>query len=218
MNDQDQNKKLTNISPLPRLALNRPITSLMALLALLVVGFIAYTQMSVDLFPSGFEPPFLGVWVPYPNANPEEVEEFIARPVEEVVRTINGVRTISTHSFTDGCWAFIRFNQDTDMDLAYSQLRDRMDRVKPELPDDIERVYLRKWSNDDEPIMWVAMIPNEPLSDPYFFTEQAVKKPLERIDGVANVEIWGADEKSVRILINQDAIKSYKINLYTVIE
>ncbi len=213
---QDHGKR--RYSLLPSIALNRPITSLMTLLALLVIGFIAYSQISVDLFPAGFERPFLGVWVPYPNANPEEVEEFIARPIEEVVRTVKGVRTVSTNSFTNGCWAFIRFNQDTDMDLAYSQLRDRMDRVKPELPDDVERIYLRKWSDEDTPIMWVALIPNQPLKDPYYFTEQRVKKPLERIDGVANVEIWGADEKSIQILINQDAIRTYKINLYNVIE
>lgn len=216
-----QNKDREASAPtalLPRLALNRPITVLMTLLALLVVGFIAYTQISVELMPAGFSPPFLGVWTPYPNANPEEVEQFIARPIEESVRTIEGVQTVETNSFTNGCWAFIRFNQGTDMDLAYSQLRDRMDRVKPELPDDVERLYIRKWSNDDEPIMWIALIPEEPIEDPYYFTEQLIKKPLEQIDGVANIDIWGADEKSIQIYINQDAVKSYKINLYQVIE
>ncbi len=203
---------------LPRLALTRPVTVVMTLLALMVVGFIAYNKIPVELMPAGFTPPFLGVWVPYPNANPEEVEQFIAQPLEEVVRTIKGVKSVETNSFTDGCWAFVRFVQGTDMDLAYSQLRDRLDRVKADLPEDVERIYIRKWSNDDEPIMWVALIPQKPLDDPYYFTEQLIKKPLERIDGVANVEISGADKKSILIEIKQDAIKGYKINLYNVIE
>ncbi|MCD6376480.1 MAG: efflux RND transporter permease subunit [Caldisericaceae bacterium] len=211
-------KNKEKIGLLPYLALHRPVTVVMTLLALLVVGFIAYTQIPVELMPAGFTPPFLGVWVPYPNANPEEVEQFIARPLEENIRTIKGVKSVETNSFTNGCWAFVRFVQGTDMDLAYSQLRDRMDRVKAELPEDVERIFIRKWSNDDEPIMWVAMIPEKPLEDPYYFTEQLIKKPLERIDGVANVEIWGAEEKSILIYINQDAVKSYKINLYNVIE
>ena len=206
------------ITPLPSLALNRPITVLMTLLAMLVVGFLAYSQISIDLLPAGNTRPFLGVWVPYPNANPEEVEQFIARPIEEVVRTIKGVETVSTRSFTNGTWAFIRFNQGTAMDVAYSQLRDRMERVKIDLPDDVERIFIRKWSDDDSPVMWLALIPSEPVEDPYYLTEQLVKRPLERIDGVANVEIWGADEKSIQILVNQDAVKSYKINLYDVIE
>ena len=210
----------TNQKPglFPRFALNRPITVLMSLLALLVVGFIANQQIAVELMPAGFSPPFLGVWTPYPNSNPREVEEQIAKPIEEQVRTISGVEMVRTSSSSNGCWTFIRFVQDTDMDVAYSTLRDRMDRVKSELPDDIERLYVRKWSNDDDPILWVALIQKGEYDDPFYMVEQFIKKPLERIDGVANVEIWGAEEKEIQILINQDLVKSYKINLYDVIQ
>lgn len=216
--DGPEERQEKKISFMPWLALFRPVTVMMSLLALIVVGYIAYTQISVDLMPAGFTPPFLGVWAPYPNANPEEVEQFIARPIEEVVRTIKGVQTVQTSSFTNGCWTFVHFTQGTDMDIAYSQLRDRMDRVKADLPDDVERLYLRKWSNDDQPILWVAMIPEKPIDDPFYFAEQFIKRPLERIDGVANVEITGADEKSIQIYIRQDAVKSYKINLYDIIQ
>ncbi|MFQ5823279.1 MAG: efflux RND transporter permease subunit [bacterium] len=205
-------------SLLPRFSLNRPVTVIMSLVALLVVGYIAFTQISVELMPAGFTPPFLGVWTPYPNSNPQEVEEQIAKPIEEQIQTISGVRRIETNSGNEGCWAFIEFAQGTDMDLAYAQLRDRMDRVKAELPDDIERLYLRKWSNEDNPIMWIALIQTRPHDDPYLLVEQHLQKPLERIDGVAKVEIWGAEEKSVLLQINQDLVKSYKINLYEVIQ
>ncbi len=203
---------------LSRFSLNRPITVLMTLLALLVVGYIAYNQIAVELMPAGFTPPFLGVWTPYPNANPEEVEQLIARPIEEMINTIKGVQRVSTRSRSNGCWTWIEFTQNTDMDVAYAQLRDRMERVKPELPDDVERFYLRKWSNDDEPILWIAMSYEGYLDDPYLLVENLIKKPLERIDGVANVEIWGADEKSIQIEVNQDAVKAYKINFYEVIQ
>ncbi|MBD3289548.1 hypothetical protein GF337_12155, partial [candidate division KSB1 bacterium] len=205
-------------SLLPRLSLNRPVTVIMSLLALLVVGYIAFTQISVELFPAGFSPPFLGVWTPYPNSNPQEVEEQIAKPIEEQVRTISGVRRVETSSSSNGCWTFIEFAQRTDMDLAYAQLRDRMDRVKSELPEDVERLYLRKWSDDDDPVLWITLIEEYPHPDKYLLMEQHVKKPLERVDGVAQVEIWGADEKEIMIQINQDLVKAYKINLYEVIQ
>ena len=205
-------------SLLPRLSLNRPITVLMSLFALIVVGYIAFTKISVELFPSGFTPPFLGVWTPYPNSNPQEVEEQIAKPIEEQVRTISGVRRVNTNSQENGCWTFIEFAQGTDMDVAYAQLRDRMDRVRSEIPEEIDRIYLRKWTDDDDPILWIALAEEIPLKDPYLLVEQHIEKPLERIDGVAKVEIWGADEKSILIYINQDLVKSYKINLYDVIQ
>ncbi|MFQ5675730.1 MAG: efflux RND transporter permease subunit, partial [bacterium] len=203
---------------LPKLAINRPVTVIMTLLALLVVGFIAFSQISVDLMPSGFVPPFLGVWVPYPNSNPQEVEEQIAKPVEEQIQTISGIRRVTSSSSSSGCWTFIQFTQGSDMDLAYAQLRDRMERVKAELPEDIERIYPQKFSNDDNPIMWIALIEKKPHKDPYLLVEQHLQKPLERTDGVAKVEIWGAIEKSVLLQINQELVKSYKINLYEVIE
>ena len=168
--------------------------------------------------PAGFTPPFLGVWAPYPNSNPQEVEEQIAKPIEEQIQTISGVRRIVTNSSSNGCWTWIEFAQGTDMDMAYGQLRDRMDRVKADLPEDFERLYLRKWSNEDEPIMWIALVEMVPYDDPYQSVEQHLQKPLERIDGVAKVEIWGAEEKSILLYINQDFVKSYKINLYEVIQ
>ena len=208
----------TKHSLLPRLSVNRPITVIMSLLAVMVVGYIAFTQISVDLMPAGFTPPFLGVWTPYANSNPQEVEEQIAQPIEAQIQTISGVRRVTSNSSSNGCWTFVQFVQGTDMDLAYAQLRDRMDRVKADLPDDIERLFVRKWSNDDDPIMWIALVQKEPIEDPYLVVEQNLQKPLERIDGIAKVEIDGAYEKSVLLQINQDLVRSYKINLYEVIQ
>ncbi len=205
-------------SLLPNFALNRPVTVIMTLMALFVVGYIAFTHIAVELMPAGFTPPFLGVWTPYPNSNPKEVEEQIAKYIEEQVQTISGVRRIETNSSGNGCWTFIEFAQESDMDVAYAQLRDRMDRVKSEIPDDIERIFVRKWSNDDDPVMWIALSQIKQYDDPFLMVEQHIKKRLERIDGVANVEIWGAEEKEIQILINQDLVRSYKINLYEVIQ
>ncbi|MFQ5751510.1 MAG: efflux RND transporter permease subunit, partial [bacterium] len=208
----------TKNSLLARFSVNRPVTVIMSLVALLVIGYIAFTQISVDLMPAGFTPPFLGVWTPYPNSNPQEVEEQIAKPIEDQIQTISGVRRVTSNSSGTGCWTFIEFAQGTDMDLAYAQLRDRMDRVKAEIPEDIERLYLRKWSNDDSPILWYALVETELHEDPYLLVEQHLQKPLERIDGVAKVDIWGAEEKSILLQINQDLVKSYKVNLYEVIQ
>jgi len=205
-------------SLLPKFSINRPVTVIMTLLALLVVGYISFTQISVDLFPKGFVVPFLGVWAPYPNSNPQEVEEQVAKPIEEQIQTISGVRRVTSNSSSNGCWIFIQFAQGTDMDLAYAQLRDRMDRVKAELPEDIERVFAQKFSNDDDPVIWAVLVEKEPQEDSFLLIEQHLQKPLERIDGVAKVELWGADEKSVLLHINQDMVKSYKINLYEVIQ
>ncbi len=206
-----------NPSLLPNLAVKRPITIIVTLLAIIVVGFIAYQKIPIELLPSGFNPPYLGVWTPYPNANPQEVEEQIARPMEEQLRTIPGVTRINTHSNATGCWSWLEFNPKTNMDVAYDQLRDRMERARAVFPTDFDRYYLRRFGRNDTPIIFMSFTFPPEVEDPYFVVDHYIKRIIERIDGVGNVEIWGADEKSIQILIDQDKVKAFRLNMYEVI-
>ncbi len=204
-------------SLLPNLSVKRPITIIVTLLAIIVVGGIAYMQIPIELLPSGFSPPFLGVWTPYQNSNPREVEQQIARPIEEQVRTISGVTNVSTYSSANGCWTWLEFSGDTDMDVAYDQLRDRMERARAFLPDDVERYFLRRFGRNDTPIIFLAISFPEHVDDPYYIAEHYLKRPIERLDGVANIEIWGADEKSIQILIDNDKVKAHNLNIFELI-
>jgi len=213
------NVKLTKTALLPRLSVSRPVTVVMIFVAMVVLGITTYALIPLKLFPSGFTPPFLGVWINYPNSNPSETEEKIARPVEEIVQTIRGVESVETWSQNGGVWTWIEFDQDTDMDLAYSSLRDRMERVKAELPDDVDRVFLRKFSDEDDPIVFFSVTLNgSGVDDPYYMAEKYIKRPLERIDGVAYVEIWGTYEKMIQVEIDHDRVNALNVDLYPVIQ
>ena len=160
---------------LPRLGVQRPVTTIVTFFAVIVVGMIAYQQIPIELLPSGFNPPFMGVWIPYRNANPREVEEQIARPVEEQVRTISGIKKVASYSGSDGCRVWLEFNQGTDMDFAYQQLRDRMERARTVLPEDLERYYLRKFGRNDPPVIFLSISLPEDVADPYFVVEHYIK-------------------------------------------
>lgn len=203
---------------LPNLSVTRPITILVSLMAILVVGGLAYVQIPLELVPEGFTRPFLGVWVPYQNANPREVEEQIARPVEEQVRTISGVTSVQSYSQNSGCWIWLEFSGKTDMEVAYDQLRDRMERARAMLPDDIDRYFLRKFGKSNVPIGFLSIAFPDDIEDPYHIVDYVVKRPLERLDGVATVEIWGAQEKSIQIMIDQDKVKAHGVDMYAVIQ
>ena len=154
---------------LPRWSVTRPVTVVMTFIALLVVGTIAYTHIPIELFPGGLDWPWMGVWVPYHNTNPWEVEDRITKPVEEILHTVRGIKKMRSRSHSWGCWTSIEFHQDTDMDLAYYEVRDRLDRVMPQLPDDVERTYIRKWSDEDDPIVWAAIALGPNIDDQYHF-------------------------------------------------
>ena len=79
---------------LPKFSLNKPVTVSMILIAVLVIGFVAYTRIKLDLFPSGFSPPFLGVFIPYSDSNPKEVEEQIVKPMEGELKTVKNLKRL----------------------------------------------------------------------------------------------------------------------------
>lgn len=205
--------KKTRSSALPRLSVRRPVTVLMLYTALLVLGVISYDRLAVDLMPAGFSPPFLGVWIPYANSTPGEVEQTIARPVEGMLGTLPGIRTISSNSSASGCWVFLRFHQSTEMDAAYADVRDRMDRVMPELPDDIERTWVNKFGDDDQPVLWAGLEINRTFDDPYTLLDETVVRELLRIDGVANVELFGVPQRSIQVMLDQERVKAHGIDL-----
>ncbi len=198
---------------LPKFSINRPVTVTMVLLAVLVVGFIAYHRIKMDLFPSGLNPPFMGVWVPYRDANPREIEEQIVKPMEGELKTVKNLRRLFSNSSTEGSWFWLEFSQGTNMDLAYGQVADRVERARPLLPDDQEHVYIHRFRETDEPIIYMGISYDETVEDPYYASDKFIKQAIEGIKGVANVELFGMREKYVQIVVDTDMVKAYRINL-----
>lgn len=204
-------------SILPRLSVRRPVTVIVIFVALLVVGYIAYTRVPMELLPGGFDPPFVVVIVPYPNATPQEIEEQITRPIEEIIGTVRNVRSIRSRITNDSTRVFVQFNQGTDMDLAYAEMRDRMERVKNDIPSDVERVFLFKADTGAQILMAVVLEVKREVPDLRHLIERNLVQKLQRIEGVANVEFGGVDEKSFRIDLKIDKISAHKINIYDLI-
>ena len=201
---------------LPRLSVDRPVTIVMMLLALLVVGSIAYVRIPLGLLPSGLEGRWLHVWIPYANATATEVEEKIARPLEEAFATLSGSDRVHTSSRRDGCTANLQFLAQTDMQEAYAQVRDRLDRLMPELPDDVDRVWVQRWNMDDHPIMWMGAYLHREKEDPYFVLDTYVRPALQRIDGVGTVELHGGTAQQIHVELDQDEVRSHRVSAYEI--
>ena len=201
---------------LPRLSVDRPVSVIMAVIATLVVGYVAYSRIPLALFPSGMTGDRLNIWVSYPNASPEEVEEKLTRPIEEAIATVPRVAKVRTSATRGGSWASIEFKPRTDMHEAYAALRDRMDRLMPELPDEVERIDVRKWDQDDWPVMWMGAYLEGDFIDPYEVLDVHVRPELQRVEGVGTVEVWGEAGKQVRIELDQARLRAHGIQPYQI--
>mgnify|MGYP001067818661 CR=1 FL=1 len=201
---------------LPRLSVNRPVTVIMSLMAVLVVGSIAYTRIPLELLPQGLEGQWMNVSVPYRNAGPVEVEQKITRPLEEALATVPRIDRLRTSSNGSNANASIRFKPHTDMKEAYAQVRDRMERLMTEIPDEVDRIWVRRHNPDDWPVMWMAAYLDGDRADRFFILDTYVRPELQRIEGVGTVDVWGGGGKVVRIELDQDKVRSHGVSVYEV--
>ncbi|MGD2114252.1 MAG: efflux RND transporter permease subunit [Acidobacteriota bacterium] len=199
---------------LPRFSLGRPVTVVVLLAASLVVGLVATQLIPLELIPQGWNAPHLSINVPWEDAPPQEVVDKIILPLEEEVSTVRGIERVSSYARTGYGGVYLLFKQDTDMDVAYREVRDRVQRARLRMPDDVERVFIRKDDPSGLPIFMVGITVEEDVVDAYNLIEYQIKRPIERIDGVASVDVNGLEEKEILIELDREATASAGLNIY----
>ena len=198
---------------LPALSYDRPVTVLMLFVALMVVGLIAWQRIPIQMMPDGFTPSFMWVSVPFPNASPRETDEKVVRPVQAQLGTISGLKSIRSRA-DDGRAGFgLEFHSSVDMDDVYAEVVDRMERAMPDLPEEIERYWVYKYNPDDEPIVWAGVTFPDSVVDPYHVMTKVVQPHLERIPGVASMDVWGVDTRAIYIDWDRSKLMAHGVDL-----
>ncbi len=199
---------------LARISVGRPVTVLMLLCALLVVGIVALVRIPVQLFPSGYDMPFVSVRVPYPAANPTEVEQKIVLPLEDALLTVRGIDEINCRASGDSGRCWVELSPGQDALEAYNEIVDRVERLEAtEWPEEIERVRVRRHNPmDDAPLKISISIPPT-LEDPYWTLQQRVVRRLERLPGVAQVDLEGLEEKQIYVEPDRDALQAHRVSV-----
>ncbi|GAB4245201.1 MAG: efflux RND transporter permease subunit [Acidobacteriota bacterium] len=194
-------------------AVRRPVTVLMATLCVIVLGAISLTRLPLTLLPE-FSSNNLVVFASYPSSSPEEVERNITRPLEEYLSTLEGLETIESTSSNSGAFVRLEFRDGVDMDMAALDVRDRIDQVRNLLPEDVERVTIRRWQTTDMPVMMFAVSWEGSRDDLYRIVEDVVRPRLERVEGVANVDVRGLDAKQVIVELDEDRLRAHSIDVF----
>jgi HAE1 family hydrophobic/amphiphilic exporter-1 len=205
-------------SALVRLSLVRPITVLMALLSAAVLGVIALINIPLELIPSGFSPPFLRVAVPYANASAKDIEEKITRPLEEQLATTPRLDRMSATSTPGSASITLLFEGDTDMDVAYREVRDRVARVRPELPSDVQKVTVNKASAGAIPVAFYGINWEPSVREPFTLVDRHLVRAVERIEGVAIVNLFGQRDPEIRIEVDRAAADAANLNIFNLVQ
>jgi len=197
---------------LPRFAVRRPVTTGMLVLSTIVAGAISLGLISLDLFPS-YERPVFQVTVPYPNASPAEVERRIVRPMEEGLGTVRHLESLRSTASQNRARIELEFKPGTNMDMAALEVRERVEVIRRDLPSDVERVDLRRFSSDDQPVLRGAIYWDGDGSLLSELVERRIEPALLQISGVAAVEFSGIQDREVTIDLDQDRMRSAGVTL-----
>lgn len=194
-----------------------PVTVLMGVLAVLVLGVLAYGQLRVDLMPN-IASNHIVVQTTMENTSPQEIENLITRPIEETVTRVNNVAKISSSSFQGKSMVDIEFKWGTDIDIAVSDVRSRIDRIRETLPAAAKTPVVWKIDVSNKAIATLALIGRQDLRELRRIAEDVVSDRLEQISGVASVDIYGGHERQILIRIDQGRLQSYGLSLKQVSE
>lgn len=199
-------------------AIKRPITTIMVVLMVIILGIVSLNKLSIDLLPD-INLPVAVVITTYPGAGPEEVESLITKPIEEVVGSVENVDTISSTSEPNVSTVIVKFNWGTDLDFATLRMREKIDMIKDNLPSGIDNgPTVMKFDPSMMPVLVVQMWGD---ADPKYLkqtAEDTVKRRLERLEGVASVRIVGGLERQIRVFLSPEKIEGYGLSLQQVMQ
>jgi len=197
---------------LAQFSIKRPVTTLMVVALVLVLGFISFSKLGIDLFPE-FSLPVGAVITQYQGASSMEVENLVTKPLEETLSTLNNVKNIQSLSSEGYSVVILEFNWGTDMDFAYQDIREKVDLIAPYLPSGAESPMVVKFDPSMMPLMQVAIYGTDDTVQLKKIAEDFIEDRLLRIEGVASVGISGGLEREIVISVDPDKLAFYGLSM-----
>jgi HAE1 family hydrophobic/amphiphilic exporter-1 len=200
---------------LPELSIRRPVSVLMLLVSLVTLGAVALWRLPLAFMPE-IEEPELFVRLPYANASPEQVERLVVRPVEDVLGSVKGLRKMWSRCGEDGGSIRLEYDWSTNIHLARVEIWEKLERVRRELPEDMGDITVgTHWNNreSDSPVLEGRLSSQADLAESYELLDRRIVKPLQRVDGVAQVRLDGVSPREVRVNLRLADLEHHKMDV-----
>lgn len=194
---------------------DRPVATVMVVAAVIVFGWISLAQLPVSLMPE-LSYPTLTVRVDYTGAAPEEVEDGVARPIEEIVRTVEGVVGVTSVSRAGSAEVILRFRWGVELDVASQKVRERLDLLT--FPEAADRPEVLRYDPDLDPVLTLALSGDAPVERLRALAEDELQRAIEGIAGVAMVRVRGGPEEVVQVAVSEIGLQRAGITIERVEE
>lgn len=192
-------------------AVRRPIGTGMLFLAVIVMGFLSVKRLAVDLMPE-VDAPRISITTIYEGVAPQEMETLITRPIEQAVSTIEGVEKIEATSSEGNSRVQLQFLWGTDLDQALNEVRTYLDRIRNRLPEEADAPTVWKFNLSDFPVAYLGLSGGGDVRRIRYLAEELLSRRLERVQGVASVEVRGGRVREIQVRLDASQLSSLGIS------
>ena len=193
-------------------AVNKPITTLMIFVAVLVMGIFSLINIPIDLYPE-MEPPYVSVMTSYPGANAADIETNVTKVLEDALNSVDKLKEITSTSSDNLSVISLEFEWESNLDESTNDIRDVIDRMYDNLPDGCERPTIFKFNTSMMPILFYAITANENYPGLEKLIDEKIINPLNRVNGVGSVAMIGSPQRMVYVDVDPKRLDAYGLTL-----
>ena len=196
-------------------AVKKPIMTSLCFLAVVIFGLFSLSKLPIDLYPD-IDTNTIMVMTAYPGASASDIENNVTRPLENTLNAVSNLKHITSRSSENMSLITLEFEFGNDIDVLTNDVRDKLDMVSSQLPDDVENPIIFKFSTDMIPIVLLSVQANESQSALYKILDDRVVNPLARIPGVGTVSISGAPQREIQVYCDPNKLEAYHLTIETI--
>lgn len=195
---------------LPDVSVRRPVTTIMLFLGIIIIGYVSFSRLPIDLFPE-IEPPIISVLTQYPGASAQDVELNVSKKIESSLSSVTNLKKIRSVSVDNISVVTLEFEYGSNLDEASNDIRSALEFSKRSLPDDAEDPTIFKFSTNIFPILFVAVQAQESYLGLNKIVETEILDPLKRVNGVGTVQAFGGPVRQILVQIDAKKLEAYNI-------
>ncbi len=198
-----------------RLAIKRPILITSIVFVLLFVGLISMSRLGVDMYPD-VQFPYVVVQTIYQGSAPEEIENLISKPIEDEISSISGLKRVSSRNMESVSLVVCQFNLGVDIKYAEQQVKDKVARIRRDLPQNIDEPLITRYDPADMPIARVAVSADLSPNDLYDLAKEEIKVGFQQVNDVASVQIIGGRRREIQVELDRNKLNQSRVSALAV--
>jgi hydrophobe/amphiphile efflux-1 (HAE1) family protein len=197
---------------LAALSIKRPIFITCVVMLMLILGYVSLKKMPVDLFPDVTFPTIF-VQITYPGASPIDVEKQVAKPIEDELGSLSGLKTITSNNLDSAAIIILQFKLGTDVKEVEQQVRNRINNVRRKLPNDIKEPIIRRFDPADQAVITLAVLSKMDAAKIFDIVDEQIKPQVERIPDVGQLNIVGGRKQEIHVLVDKEKLQDRNLSM-----